>query len=82
MTNYSIEFWRSAERVVGYESDEYVTVEEARQVIEDLIREMMTDAWDEDWTGCRFVVAMSDGTAVLQVPVLATMSAIARRRSH
>ena len=82
MTNYHIEFWRGAERVVGYESDEYITPAEARQHIDDLLEEMMTDAWAEDWTGCHFAVASWDGTTVLQVPVLATMSALARRRSH
>jgi hypothetical protein len=57
MTNYHIEFWRGAERVVGYESDEYITPAEARQHIDDLLEEMMTDAWAEDYTGCRFAVA-------------------------
>ncbi len=82
MTNYYVEFWRGAERIVEYESDEYVTLDKARQDIEDLIQEMMTDAWAEDWTGCRCAVATSDGATVLQVPVLATMSALARRRHH
>jgi len=79
MTNYYVEFWRGAEQIVEYESDEYVTPEKARQDIEDLIGEMMTDACAEDWTACRFVVATSDGKTVLQMPVLATMSALARR---
>ena len=83
MTNYYIEFWRGAERIVEYESDQYVTPEKARQDIEDVIQEMMTDAWAEDWTGCRFTVATSEGTPVLQVSLFSqTMSALARRRHH
>jgi hypothetical protein len=65
--DYHIEFWRDAERVVDYENDEYVTPEKARQDIEDLIREMTTDAWAEDWTAWRFVGATSEGNSVLQV---------------
>jgi hypothetical protein len=82
MTHCHIEFWRGADRIVEYESDEYVTPAEARQHIDDLLEGMMTDPWADDWTGCRFVVASWDRTIVLQVPVLATMSALARRRSH
>jgi hypothetical protein len=75
---YFIEFWRGAERILEYEREAYDSPEEARQYIEDLVREMMSDSTD-DWTGCYFAVARSDGATVLQVPVLATMSAIARR---
>ena len=82
MTNYHIEFWRGAERIFDYEDDEYPSPDNARRHIEDLIQEMMTDTGAEDWTGCRFEVATSRGKAVLQVPVLPTMSAITRRTHH
>jgi hypothetical protein len=82
MTNYSIEFWRGGERVFKYEGEEFSNPADARQHIEDLLHEMMSDPAAEDWTGCRFEVATSDGIRVLQVPVLATMSALARRSSH
>jgi hypothetical protein len=70
ITNYCIEFWRGAERILEYEGNENVTPEEARQDIQDLIQGMMTDIGAEDWTGCRFVVATLDGRTVFQVPIL------------
>jgi hypothetical protein len=82
MANYNIEFWRGAERIFEYEGDEYPNLDDAQHDINELLQEMMTDSWSEDWTGCRFAVASLDGETVLEVPVLATMSAIARRRSH
>ena len=82
MTNYYIEFWRRGERVFEYESDDYLNPDDARHHIEELLHEMMIDSGAEDWTGCRFEVATRDGRTVLQVPVLAGISAIARRRSH
>jgi hypothetical protein len=82
MTNYNIEFWRGAERILEYEGDEYPNLDDAQRHIDELLQEMMADSWLEDWTGCRFAVASLEGETVLEVPVLATMSAIARRRSH
>ena len=82
MIVYHIQFWRGRDRIIDYEDDEYRTLNEARQSVEDLIREMMTDRWSEDWTGCRFEVTTSDGTTVLSIPILAAMSALARRTHH
>ena len=63
-------------------NDENITPEEAHQAIQDLIQGMITDIGAEDWTGCRFVVATLDGRTVFELPVLAAMSAIARRKGH
>jgi hypothetical protein len=82
MATYTIEFWRGAERIFEYEGDEYPNLDDAQHHINELLQEMMIDSWSEDWTGCRFAVASLDGKRVLEVPVLATMSAIARRSSH
>ena len=82
MTIYNIEFWRGAERIFEYEGDESLNLDDAQHYINELLQEMMIDSWSEDWTGCRFAVASLEGETVLEVPVLATMSAIARRRSH
>jgi len=78
---YYIEFWLGSERIAEYEDNEYLSPDEAREHIDELLEEMMTDAV-EDWTGCRFEVATLDGRTVLAVPVLAAMSVIARRKSH
>ena len=82
MSGYWIEFWRGNERVFDYESDEFRTLEAAQQHIHALLQEMLSDPWAEDWTGCRFEVRRAGGKSVLDVPVLAAMSAIARRRAH
>ncbi len=82
MIAYHIQFWRGEEQIIDYEDDEYLSLDEARQHIESLIEEMMADPCSEDWTGCRFVVATKSGRAVLQVPVLAAMNALARRTHH
>ena len=82
MTTYCVEFWRGADRIVEYESDEAVTLDKVRQDIENLLQEMMSNPWAEDWTGCRFTVTTSEGRIVLQGHVLAAMSALARRRPH
>jgi hypothetical protein len=82
MTAYHLQFWRGHERIFDYESDEYGTLDDARRHIDDLIGEMMDDTSDEDWTGCRFDVATARGKRVLQIPVLAAMSALARRTAH
>ncbi len=79
---YHIQFWRGADQIIDYEDDEYLDLDEAQRHIEDLIREMMADAWIEDWTDYHFVLMTEDGRAVLQVPVLAAMSALARRTYH
>ncbi len=82
MTDYQIGFWRGSERVFDYESDEFDSLDEARCHIDDLIKAMREDSSNEDWTGCRFDVTTARGKSVLQVPVLATMSALAQRRLH
>ena len=79
---YYIELWLGAERVAQYDDTEYRSPDDAREYIHCLLKEMLDDGSPEDWTGCRFEVATQDGRTVLQVPVLATMSAIARRRCH
>ena len=79
---YHIEFWRGAERVVEFDRNEFPTPDEAQQHIHDLLQEMMADPWAEDWTGCRFALASSDGQTVLDVPVLVTMGSLARRTNH
>lgn len=82
MIGYHIEFWRGLDRIIDYEDDEYRTLAEARQSVENLVREMMIDRWSEDWTGCRFEVTTSDGTTVLSIPVMAAMSALVHRIHH
>ena len=82
MSEYRIEFWRGNERVFDYESDKYRSLEAAQQHIHDLLQVMLSDPWAEDWTGCRFEVRRAGGKSVVDSPVLATMSAIARRKLH
>ena len=84
MTDYQIEFWRGNERVsdLDYETDEFRSLEAAQQHIHDLLHMMLSDPWAEDWTGCRFEVRRAGGKRILEVPVLAAMSAIARRKLH
>ncbi len=79
---YYIEFWLGADRIAEYDDAEYPSPDAAREHIDSLLRDMLADGSTDDWTGCRFAVATQDGRTVLQVPVLAAMSAIARRRSH
>ena len=82
MSGYVIEFWRGNEHVLDYEGEEYRSIEAAHQHIQDLLREMINDPWAEDWTGCRFEVTRSEGRKVLDIPVLAAMSALVRRMAH
>lgn len=82
MSAYYVQFWRGQDRIIDYEEDEHTSLNEARQHIEDLIREMMEDCWVDDWTGCRFEVATSGSTTVLSVPVLEEMSVLVRRKHH
>jgi hypothetical protein len=82
MTEYHLQFWRGQERVFDYESDEFDSLDEARCHIDELIEAMRGDPSGEDWTGCRFDVATVRGKTVLQVPVLAAMSALARGKAH
>jgi hypothetical protein len=79
---YYIEFWLGADRIAEYDDAEYPSPDAAREHIDDLLRDMLADGSTDDWTGCRFEVATPDGRTVLRVPVLAGISAIARRRSH
>ena len=79
---YYIEFWLGADRIAEYDDAEYPSPDAAREHIDDLLQNMLADGSTDDWTGCRFEVATRDGRTVLQVPVLAGISAIARRRSH
>ena len=79
---YYIEFWLGADRIAEYDDAEYPSPDAAREHIDNLLQNMLADGSTDDWTGCRFEVATQDGRTVLQVPVLAGISAIARRRSH
>jgi hypothetical protein len=79
---YYIEFWLGADRIAEYDDAEYPSPDAAREHIDGLLQNMLADGSTDDWTGCRFEVATRDGRTVLQVPVLAGISAIARRRSH
>jgi hypothetical protein len=79
---YYIEFWLGADRIAEYDDAEYPSPDAAREHIDGLLQNMLADGSTDDWTGCRFAVATRDGRTVLQVPVLAGISAIARRRSH
>jgi hypothetical protein len=79
---YYIEFWLGADRIAEYDDAEYPSPDAAREHIDNLLQNMLADGSTDDWTGCRFEVATRDGRTVLQVPVLAGISAIARRRSH
>jgi ABC-type ATPase with predicted acetyltransferase domain len=82
MTGYHIEFWRGHERVFGDEGGEYRSLYAASRHIHEQLREMMTDHRAEDWTGCCFMVTTEEGKRVFEVPVLAEMSAMARRAAH
>jgi hypothetical protein len=79
---YYIEFWLGADRIAEYDDAEYPSPDAAREHIDGLLQNMLADGSTDNWTGCRFEVATRDGRTVLQVPVLAGISAIARRRSH
>ena len=79
---YYIEFWLGADRIAEYDDAEYPSPDAAREHIDNLLQNMLADGSTDDWTGCRFEVATQDGRTVLQVPVLAGISAIARRSSH
>jgi hypothetical protein len=82
MTRYYVEFWRGVERDPDYQGDEFDSPKEASEHINDLLHEMISDPWEEDWPGCRFQVMASGGERVLAVPVLAAMSALARKAAH
>ncbi len=82
MTGYYIEFWRGHERVFDDEGVVYRSLYAASRHIHEQLREMMTDHRADDWTGCRFEATTEEGKKVLEVPVLAEMSAIARRAAH
>jgi hypothetical protein len=82
MMEYYIEFWRDGVRIRDFESDAHWTLDEAAQRIRDLLHEMMNDPSMEDWTGCRFEIARSDGCSIVQVPIMKAMGALARRIGH
>ena len=82
MTRYHVEFWRGVERDPNYQSDEFPSPEGASEHITDLLYEMITDPRQKDWTGCRFQVMASSGERVLAVPILAALSALARKAAH
>ena len=82
MMEYHIEFWRDGVRVRNFESDVHWTLDEAAQRVRDLLREMMNDPSMDDWTGCRFEIARSDGRSVVQVPIMTAMGALARQIGH
>ena len=66
MTNHNIELWRGAERIFEYEGDECPNLDDAQHRINEFVQEM------NPWMG----------KAVLELPLLATISAIAPRSSH
>ncbi len=82
MDGYHIQIWRGQEHLIDFADDRSHSIDEASQRIADLLRDMMDELHEEDWTGCRFEVTTADGEPVLTLPVLPTMSAIARQTQH
>jgi hypothetical protein len=82
MVTYHIEFRRGQERIFDYEGEEFTSLNMVHQHIDDLLQEMISDSYRNDWTGCRFAVATETGQPVAEIPVLPAMSAMARRTHH
>ena len=57
-------------------------MDEAVQNVRDLLQAIMEDPALEDWTGCRFEIARSDGRSVVQVPIMKAIGAMARQVGH
>jgi hypothetical protein len=75
---HTIRFWRRQEFLFDIVDEGCDDVDEVYHQVAELVREMMTDD-QEDWTGCRFEITSARGEALLSVPVLPAMSAIARQ---
>jgi hypothetical protein len=82
MMIYQVEFWRGDIRVRDFTSEEHWTMDEAVQNVRDLLQAIMEDPSIEDWSGCRFEIARSDGRSVVQVPIMKAIGAIARQLGH
>ncbi len=82
MIAYQVEFWRGDSRVHDYTGEEHWTIEEAAQKVRDLLQSIMQDPSMEDWTGCRFEIARSDGRSIVQVPIMKAIGALARQIGH
>ncbi len=82
MGAFHIQLWRNQKHLIDFADDRSRSIDEASQRIAALLQDMMDELHEEDWTGCRFEVTTSDGGPVLTLPVLPTMSAIARQTRH
>jgi hypothetical protein len=82
MDIYRIQFWRGQEHIFDLADHRSGSIEETGERITALLRTMMDEHHEEDWTGCWVEVTTSGGERVLTVPVLPTMSAIARQTRH
>jgi hypothetical protein len=82
MIVYRVEFWRGNSRVHDFACEEHWTIEDAAQNVRDLLRSIMEDPSMEDWTGCRFEIARSDGRSIVEVPIMKAISALARQIGH
>jgi hypothetical protein len=73
----TIQFWHGKHCLLGLEDKGCASLEDASRRVSALLYELMSE--DKDWTGCRFQVTDAEAKVVLVVPVLPTMSAIARQ---
>jgi hypothetical protein len=73
----TIQFWHGKHCLLGLEDKGCASLEDASRQLSALLYELMSE--DTDWTGCRFQVTNAEARVVLIVPVLPTMSAIARQ---
>ena len=65
MIVYRVEFWRGDTRVRDFAGEEHWTIDDAAQNVRDLLQSIMEDPSMEDWTGCRFEIARSDGRSIV-----------------
>src|SRR3712207_9529622 len=63
----------------SFAGEEHWSIHDAVQNVRDLLHAIMEDPALEDWTGCRFEIARSDGRSVIQVPIMRAIGAIARQ---
>ncbi len=82
MMIYRVEFWRGDSRVRDFAGEEHWTIHDAAQNVRDLLHAIMKDPSMEDWTGCRFEIARSDGRSIVQVPIMKAIGALARQIGH
>ena len=73
----TIQFWHGKHCLLRLEDRECASLEDASRKVSALLYELMSE--DKDWTGCRFQVTNAEARAVLIVPVVPTMSVIARQ---